>query len=164
MALSLSASSVVPASSNIANSRQRSYQGKQYTRSNQSWNNNNKSKYHQPKQETQTTRGYQGKCQLCEVFGHSTKKCSLFQQDQSATHNGLLPSPFKPWQPRTNLTLGNLHPTNLWLLDSGATHQMISDLHNLALHQRYHGDDSFLIGDGSDIFITHTCSLSLPSL
>lgn len=48
-------------------------------------------------------------------------------------------------------------------MDSGATHHLTSDLNNLALHQQYQGDETVLIGDGSDLKITHTGSLSLPS-
>lgn len=41
-----------------------------------------------------------------------------------------------------------LHLANPWLLDSGATHHMTSDLANLSLHQPYQGEDAVLIGDG----------------
>lgn len=67
------------------------------------------------------------------------------------------------WQPRANLALGSPHPGNDWLMDSGATNNMTSDLNNLALHQPYTGDDAVLIGDGLGLSITHTGSLSLPS-
>lgn len=116
------------------------------------------------------TKGYQGKCQLCGVFGDSAKRCSQMQQQYSGSqqsysgsHSGLLPSPFRPWQPRANLALGTSQQVNPWLLDSGATHHMTSDLHNLAIHQPYNGEDAVLVGDGSGIPITHTGSLSLPS-
>ena len=52
-----------------------------------------------------------------------------------------------------------------WIMDSGATHHLTSDLDNLSLHQPYSGNDRVLIGDGSGLPITHSgsLSLSLPS-
>lgn len=49
-----------------------------------------------------------------------------------------------------------------WLLDSGATHHITSDLNNLSLHQPYNSGDEVLIGDGSGLTISHTCSTFLP--
>lgn len=51
-----------------------------------------------------------------------------------------------------------------WVLDSGATHHITSDLSNLALHQPYTGGEEVLIDDGSGLQITNTGSLSLPVL
>lgn len=53
--------------------------------------------------------------------------------------------------------------SSTWLLDSGASHHMTSDLSNLALHSPYTGGDDVLLGDGSGLQITHTGSLSTPS-
>ena len=50
-----------------------------------------------------------------------------------------------------------------WVLDSGATHHITSDLNNLSLHQPYTGGEEVLIGDGSGLQITHTGSVSLPT-
>ena len=41
---------------------------------------------------------------------------------------------------------------------------MTSDLPNLSLHAPYNGGDDVLLGDGSGLSISHTGSLSLPSL
>lgn len=162
LAASYSASRVVPTSGNVATTRPRQFPGKQQHRNNQSWNNNQQ-QYQSTKQDNRVTRGYQGKCQLCGVFGHSAKRCSQLQQQHSGSQNALLPSPFRPWQPRANLAYSSPHPANAWLLDSGATHHMTSDLNNLAMHQPYSGDDAVLIGDSSGLPITHAGSLSFPS-
>ncbi|XP_019085418.1 PREDICTED: uncharacterized protein LOC109126362 [Camelina sativa] len=153
LALSLSTPSLGPASANVATSRQRSTTGKQQSRQSQPWhnNNNNKQQYQSSRPDNRMTRGYQGKCQLCGVFGHSAKRCTHLQQPHSS-QSGILPSPFRPWQPRANLVVAS--PP--WVMDSGSTHHLTSDLHNLALHQPYNGEDSVLIGDGSGLSITHT--------
>lgn len=49
-----------------------------------------------------------------------------------------------------------------WLVDSGASHHVTSDLNNLAFHNPYNGNDSVVIGDGSGLPITHSGSTSLP--
>lgn len=162
LAASISSSQAVPVSANVATSRSRPFQGKNNTRHTQHWNQTGQSTNPSQKQDNRGTRGYQGKCQLCGVFGHSAKRCSQLQQ-HTGSQPSLLPSPFRPWQPRANLALTAPHPATPWLLDSGATHHMTSDLNNLAMHQPYNGDDTVLIGDGSGLSITHTGSLSLPS-
>ena len=73
-------------------------------------------------------------------------------------------SPFRPWQPRANMAVAAQHPSNAWLLDSGATHHLTSDLHNMALHQPYFIDDSVLIGDGSGLSSLTLVSFLYPPL
>ena len=49
-----------------------------------------------------------------------------------------------------------------WLLYSGSTHHITSDLANFALHAPYKGSEEVLVGNGDGLQITHTGSLSLP--
>lgn len=58
--------------------------------------------------------------------------------------------------------MGAPYTANNWLLDSGATHHITSDLNALALHQPYNGDD-VMIADGTSLKITKTGSTFLPS-
>ena len=67
------------------------------------------------------------------------------------------------WQPRANVAVMN-GDSSTWLLDSGASHHMTSDIANLSLHTPYNGGDEVMLGDGSGLNITHTGLLSLPSL
>ncbi|XP_010469139.1 PREDICTED: uncharacterized protein LOC104749244 [Camelina sativa] len=104
------------------------------------------------------SRPYLGRCQICGTQGHSARRCPQFQPltTQSNSHSS-------PWQPRANLAASAPLNANQWILDSGATHHITSDLQNLALHQPYHGGDGVVNADGSSTAITHTGSLLLPS-
>lgn len=56
-----------------------------------------------------------------------------------------------------------MHPTSPWLLDSGATHHISSDLANLSLHQQYNGGEEVIVGNGSGLPISHKGSTLLPT-
>ncbi|XP_010495807.1 PREDICTED: uncharacterized protein LOC104772950 [Camelina sativa] len=155
LALSVSSPSHLPASANIATARNQHSQGRSNRSRTNSWHQSRQSAYKPANQ----TRGYQGKCQLCGVFGHSAKRCSQLQR-HAYPQQGLLPSP-RPWQPRENVAFTAPSSPDSWLMDSGSTHHMTSDLSNLALHQPYNGSDGILIGDGTGLPITHTGSLTL---
>ncbi|KAL6322398.1 hypothetical protein AAG906_007952 [Vitis piasezkii] len=59
-----------------------------------------------------------------------------------------LPNPY-------HVVLDNI-TTPTWLLDSGASHHVTSDLSNLSLHNPYQGSNDVMIDDGSTFPITHT--------
>ena len=69
--------------------------------------------------------------------------------------------PSTPWQPQANHVVldNNTNPT--WLLDSGASHHVTSDLSNISLHNLYLGFDDVMIDDGSTLPITHTSSTTI---
>ena len=48
--------------------------------------------------------------------------------------------------------------TNTWIVDSGATHHITTEPHNL---QPYHGNEYVSMGDGNKIPISHTGSTKL---
>ncbi|KAH7543814.1 hypothetical protein JRO89_XS15G0024100 [Xanthoceras sorbifolium] len=66
---------------------------------------------------------------------------------------------FKPW---ANFAV-NTASNTLWLLDSGASYHVTSDLNNLLLHSPYSGTDDIMIGDGLALPITHTGSTCLKT-
>lgn len=162
-------SSPFPVSANVVQQRNQptNNNNNRYSHQYRPRHNNNSSSNYQPPQyntrpETRVSKPYLGKCQFCNVQGHSAKRCPKLQSLQSS-NTTLQHNPFTPWQPRDNPAVGSPYTANNWLLDNGATHHIISDLTNLFLHQPYHGGYDVMKADGSNLQITHTGSLSLPS-
>ncbi|CAN7086257.1 unnamed protein product, partial [Brassica oleracea var. botrytis] len=84
-------------------------------------------------------------------FGHSARRCTQLQSSgQLQAHPNQM-----QYQPRANLATSYPYNSSPWLLDSGATHHLTSDLSNLALHQPYQGGDEVAIADGSGLQISH---------
>jgi histone deacetylase 1/2 len=63
--------------------------------------------------------------------------------------------------PTANYAAAN-SPSN-WILDTGASHHVASDLSNLSLHSDYEGPESVTIDDGSGLAIKHTGSTHLST-
>ncbi|CAN6982048.1 unnamed protein product, partial [Brassica oleracea var. botrytis] len=74
-------------------------------------------------------------------------------QQWTAPH---LPLPTPQWQAH-HTTTSSPHPDfSQWILDSGASHHIASDISNLSLHSPYNGGESVMVGNGSNLPITHT--------
>lgn len=116
-----------------------------------------------PTSNSNTSRRYQGKCQLCGVFGHSARRCTQLSSMGHAQPNVMQQPQASPWQPQANVGTFTQYNPQQWLLDSGATHHLTSDLNNLALHQPYNGGEEVAIADGSGLPITHTGSASIST-
>ncbi|RVW86331.1 Retrovirus-related Pol polyprotein from transposon RE2 [Vitis vinifera] len=97
---------------------------------------------------------------------HTAKRCPSFQlvPVQSSTTSATPPANFAtPWQPRAHYAANTTTNNPSWLLDSGASHHVTTDLNNLSLHAPYTGSYDVMIGDGTGLLISHTGSASLPS-
>lgn len=106
---------------------------------------------------------YLGHCQICRIQGHIAKRCPSFRlvpiTSSTASNSS---QPFTLWQLQAHIAT-NSTPTPSWLLDSSASHHVTADLSNLSLHSPYTGHDDIMIGDGSNLPITHTGSTSLKT-
>lgn len=110
-------------------------------------------------------RPYLGYCQICGIQGHTAKRCPSFRlvpNQPPLLPNVPQPNTATSWQPRAHFAANTASNTS-WLLDSGASHHVTSDLSNLSLHAPYIGTDDIMIGDGSGLPITHTGSTSLKT-
>uniref|UniRef100_A0A1J3J5Y3 Uncharacterized protein n=1 Tax=Noccaea caerulescens TaxID=107243 RepID=A0A1J3J5Y3_NOCCA len=164
--LSSAYSPSLPISANYAGSGNRSRpQSKNNHRSNHTWHNNNQQQSWNNSQTTnhnRNSRPYLGRCQICGVQGHSAKRCSQLHTVQQSPQRALLPTP--PYPPSPWLPRANLATTPSWVVDSGATHHITSDLSNLSLHQPYTGGEEVIVGNGNGLPITRTGFTSLPSI
>lgn len=60
------------------------------------------------------------------------------------------------------MTTPTTHPNN-WIVDSGASHNITSDLHNFFIYNDYGGNEDIIIGDDNGILIIYTGSIILNS-
>ncbi|CAA7054825.1 unnamed protein product [Microthlaspi erraticum] len=103
---------VTPISANMANTRPKQFHGKQpqQQRSAPTWQNTSNSNYQ--RQDGQAPRGYQGRCQLCGVQGHSAKRCPQLPNQPPLIPRGMMNQSYRPWQPRANLAIGSSSPAD----------------------------------------------------
>ncbi|KAK9200192.1 hypothetical protein WN944_015388 [Citrus x changshan-huyou] len=111
-------------------------------------------------------RPYQGYCQICGIQGPTAKRCPSFQLVPIQSSIASAPPTTNStthWQPRAHYAANTTTNKSSWLLDSGASHHITTDLNNLSLHAPYTGSDDVMIGDGTGLSISHTGSASLPT-
>ena len=107
------------------------------------------------------SRPYLGRCQACGVQGNSAQKCPSFRviannpMQQNAQQS--------QWRPFANATYTTNQHSDAWLMDSAASHHVTTDLNNMAAHMPYVGSDGIVVGNGANLPITHTGSLSLQT-
>ena len=70
---------------------------------------------------------------------------------------------YYPKTPQAYNTMMHAPDTASWLLDSGASHHLTSDLSNLSLHSPYNGGEEVQIGNDTGLEIENTGSSLLPS-
>ncbi|OIT26404.1 retrovirus-related pol polyprotein from transposon tnt 1-94, partial [Nicotiana attenuata] len=87
-------------------------------------------------------------CQLCGKYGHTANVC----RSRSHNHN----------EAKALLaTRQGQQNNNPWVLDTGASHHITADSHNLMPPLDYTGTEEICMGDGNGIPITHTGSSTL---
>ncbi|KAI3826502.1 hypothetical protein L1987_00550 [Smallanthus sonchifolius] len=112
------------------------------------------------------SRPFLGRCQWCQVRGHTVADCNSFKK---MFPNAAIP-PFtrnvqvSRQSPQVHMMGVQNNPTQTnWLLDSGASHHVTNDLKALSLHAPYDGTEELIIGDGSSLTITHIGTLDRSS-
>ncbi|KAG5614632.1 hypothetical protein H5410_014456 [Solanum commersonii] len=85
-------------------------------------------------------------CHNCESKGHVAR-----DSPSPKTPNGTRISD----RPNSNLASTQSSPTQNWLMDSGTTHHLTSDLDNLAIHSGYQSPEEVTLGNGSRLTISH---------
>jgi hypothetical protein len=112
-----------------------------------------------------SSRPYLGYCQICNTQGHTAKRCPSFQvipiQSSNKASQPHSSNSSTPWQPRAHFAANVASNNSTWLLDSGASYHVTTNLNNLSLHASYTRSDDVMIGDGTGLSITHTGSTSL---
>lgn len=85
-----------------------------------------------------------------DIYTHSATIFSKSSFSTSLSHS------LNPWTSTTESVT-----TSSWLLNSGASHHVATDLVNLSLHSEYDGTDAIAVGNDNKLNITHTSMTNL---
>lgn len=108
-------------------------------------------------------RPFLGKCQWCRETGHIVAYCPLFRQQHPNARPPTLPrTPAPPPTPQAH-TVNAASTSQNYIVDSGATHHVVTDLDQLSLHYPYNGPDELFMGSGEGLRITNSVTLSLST-
>lgn len=81
-------------------------------------------------------------CQICHKFGHSAYKC------YKRFDHGYQPEDYNTALAAIRISDNNVQFGQEWYADSGATSHIANSHAHLQSAQRYHGDDSVIVGNG----------------
>jgi hypothetical protein len=99
-------------------------------------------------------RGDRPRCQVCYIQGHVASDCCYrFDPD------------FVPRE-RTAANVnngGHYNNNGGWVMDTGATDHITSELERLHAHERYHGNDQIHAANGAGMNITHIGETIIPT-
>ncbi|MFS7908935.1 putative RNA-directed DNA polymerase [Helianthus anomalus] len=98
-------------------------------------------------------------CQFCSLNGHDTKDCrklARFLRDNNITTNT---------GPTINTTTtnANMVPPS-WIFDTGASDHAVLNQSHVQTPREYGGPDEILLGDGTNLKITHIGDSKIPTL
>ena len=91
-------------------------------------------------------RRWRPRCQLCGIWGHEVANC-----------RNRFDSNFQPPQQPRSGHAATTHPNNNnpWIMDSGTTDHLTSELARLHTHERYDGKDQVQVANGAGLSISH---------
>lgn len=112
-------------------------------------------------------------CQICKRVGHQASRCFALPVMLNKTYKG--ESVFGSTHAFSANVNSSSTPDNAWLLDSGASHHLTSDLTNVAQSLPYNGSEEATLSNGNILpihcvdsgllFSTHnTCFLTLKHI
>ncbi|KAA8539330.1 hypothetical protein F0562_026022 [Nyssa sinensis] len=85
-------------------------------------------------------------CHNCNGNGHLARLCPSPKMNNSFR---------APTKPSSNLASTSSQTNQPWLMDSGTTHHLTANLDNLSIHSKYTGPEEAILGNGSQLPITH---------
>ncbi|KAJ3686759.1 hypothetical protein LUZ61_015923 [Rhynchospora tenuis] len=97
-------------------------------------------------------------CQICNKFGFHTAKQCWFRYDEDSSWTpptASSASSTNSASPQAYVASATPEPSTDWILDSGASSHVTSDVNNLSAFYSYGGPDSLQIGNGMGLTITH---------
>ena len=96
-------------------------------------------------------------CNFCNFQGHDTRDCrklAKFLKDHHITFNS------NPTTPVAN-AVSSTSQSQQWMMDSGASHHLTSCPSILSSVSEYGGPDEIVLGDGTNLSISHTGSTNI---
>ncbi|KAL4586189.1 hypothetical protein LXL04_010821 [Taraxacum kok-saghyz] len=102
-------------------------------------------------------------CQFCNIPGHDTKDCRKLSRFLREHNISISSGPQSTPTVNYSTAAASSSPTPPWMFDSGASHHVASDRSSLHTPSDFGGPDEIMLGNGTNLPISHTGNTSLPT-